>query len=93
MIQTKQVGVFPCRGWVAPCQRSIDSIHTCCFTVNADSNWTQTIKRTLLFRIEVCSSIGVADDATREGRNGSLQEKEGVGNLLLRAPYVVNTNF
>ena len=24
--QTKQVGVFPCRGWVAPCQRAPRSI-------------------------------------------------------------------
>jgi hypothetical protein len=24
--QTEQVGVFPCRGWVAPCQRAPDSI-------------------------------------------------------------------
>ena len=24
--QTKQVGVFPCRGWVAPCQRAPGSI-------------------------------------------------------------------
>ena len=24
--QTKQVGVFPCRGWVAPCQRAAGSI-------------------------------------------------------------------
>ena len=31
--QTKQVGVFPCRGLVAPCQRAAGSIKNCRFAV------------------------------------------------------------
>jgi len=34
--QTKQVGVFPCRGWVAPCQRASRSIKGCRFDVKRD---------------------------------------------------------
>ena len=32
--QTDQVGVFPCRGLVAPCQRTASSIEVCRFDVN-----------------------------------------------------------
>ena len=31
----EQVGVFPCRGWVAPCQRAPRSMRICRLDVNA----------------------------------------------------------
>ena len=40
--QTEQVGVFPCRGWVAPCQRAPGSIKGLPLDVNRGASFKRS---------------------------------------------------
>jgi hypothetical protein len=73
--QTKQVGVFPCRGWVAPCQRAPSSIKGVPLRSQTRQSWSGRSRKVM--------SSSPSDLLNGADRVGS---PFGVSDQLLRAP-------
>ena len=81
--QTKQVGVFPCRGLVAPCQRapgSIKGLPLRCQTRRPGEQWRKVSLEATEVSISTCYSFATTLDSP-----SALASPHGAGNTLASA--------
>jgi len=83
----KQVGVFPCRGWVAPCQRAASSIERHRVGVNcaeARRCRPRPTREGLPHRRQGCSDA--ADDSDPSDRSSALTAPRATSQVVKRQP-------